>query len=156
MPHTELIGTDGPLLVFLPGITGTTRYWRGRVAHLATANRLLLVDPLGFGRSPRPEVGYDMESHVAALHQVLSGRGPFTLVGHSFGAMTAVAYAARHPEQVERLAAPLAGVQALAAGRPSWEVRVRPGVGHHPLLEAPEWALAPLTPSPAPAAAGGN
>lgn len=44
-----------------------------------------------------------MNRRVDALRGVLECRGPFTLVGHSFGAMAAVAYAARYPGEVERL-----------------------------------------------------
>lgn len=41
---------------------------------------------------------------MAELHRLLAGRGSVTLVGHSFGAIAAVAYAARHPERVDALA----------------------------------------------------
>lgn len=97
------LGTSGPLLVFLPGLGGTTRYWESRVAPLAGGHRLLLVDLLGFGRSPKPWRRYTVERHVAALRQVLAGRGPLTLVGHSFGAVAALAYAARHPADISGL-----------------------------------------------------
>jgi len=101
--YHKALGTSGPLLVFLPGVGGTTRYWESRVAPLAEGNRLLLVDLLGYGRSPKPWTRYTVDRHVAALHQVLDGRGPFTLVGHSFGAIAALAYAARHPAEVAGL-----------------------------------------------------
>lgn len=99
----ERLGESGPLLVFLHGVGGTTRYWHSRVAPLAGAHRLLLVDLLGFGGSPKPWERYTVERHVEALHPILEGQGPLTLVGHSFGAVAAVAYAARHPREVERL-----------------------------------------------------
>lgn len=96
-------GVDGPALVFLPGMGGTTRYWQGRVAALEKDHRVLLVDPLGFGQSPKPWAHYTAVHHVDALHHTLSPRAPFTLIGHSMGAVLSVAYAARYPEQVERL-----------------------------------------------------
>ena len=99
----EDLGNGPERLVFLHGVGGTTRYWRARVLALAVDQRLTLVDLLGFGRSPKPFVRYTVERHVAALHEVLGPRAPFTIVGHSFGAIAAVAYAARHPDQVERL-----------------------------------------------------
>jgi pimeloyl-ACP methyl ester carboxylesterase len=61
------------------------------------------VDPLGFGDSPKPWTRYTIDRHVEALHEVLASYGSFTLVGHSMGTLLSVAYAARHPEQVERL-----------------------------------------------------
>ena len=97
------LGTNGPLLVFLPGIGATTRYWEFVVGALSARMRLLLVDLLGFGRSPKPWTTYSVERHVKELHRVLADQRAFTLVGHSLGARLAVAYAARYPEQVERL-----------------------------------------------------
>jgi len=101
--HHEVHGQRGPTLVFLPGVGGTTRYWASRVASLADGHRLLLIDLLGFGQSPKPWTTDSIERHGAELQRVLADRGPVTLVGHSFGALAAVAYAARHPEQVRAL-----------------------------------------------------
>lgn len=101
--HCDELGTSGPTLVFLPGLGGTTRYWRNRVEDLATTHRVVLVDLLGFGRSPRPWTRYTIDRHLEALRPVLAERAPFALVGHSLGAVLSVAYAARWPDEVERL-----------------------------------------------------
>ena len=101
--HVVERGARGPTLVFLPGVGGTTRYWDSRVSPLASDYRLLLVDPLGFGRSPKPRATYSIERHVRELRRVLAGRGRVTLVGHSFGALLALAYAASYPEAVDGL-----------------------------------------------------
>lgn len=106
------LGDSGPLLVFLPGLSATTRYWQSRVAPLAQAHRLLVVDLLGFGKSPKPWVTYTIARHVSALYGTLAQNGPLTLVGHSFGAVAAVAFAAAHPDKVERLV--LIGMPAFA------------------------------------------
>ncbi|GMQ93828.1 MAG: hypothetical protein BMS9Abin12_1308 [Acidimicrobiia bacterium] len=89
--------------VFLHGLGGTHRYWTA-----ADGARLLppgseVVDLFGFGRSPRPLTRYTLEKHLSALETVLADRAPFVLVGHSLGAALAVAYAARHPTEIERL-----------------------------------------------------
>ena len=100
------LGAAGPLVAFLPGIGATSRYWEWVVGPLAAGARLLLVDPLGFGRSPKPWITYSVDRHLVELHRVLApaaARAPLTLVGHSLGARLAVAYAARYPEHVERL-----------------------------------------------------
>lgn len=97
------LGDTGPLLVFLPGIGATTRYWELVVAPLADRHRLALVDLLGFGRSPKPWTTYSVDRHLAELERIitpLAAAEPVTLVGHSLGARLAVAYAARHPLQV--------------------------------------------------------
>ncbi|MDQ6925109.1 MAG: alpha/beta hydrolase, partial [Candidatus Eremiobacteraeota bacterium] len=96
----------GPTVAFLPGIGATTRYWALIVAPLASAARLLLIDLLGFGRSPKPWTTYTVDRHLDALHAVIGPAAvgaPLTLVGHSFGARLAIAYAARYPAEVERL-----------------------------------------------------
>ncbi|MES2521915.1 MAG: alpha/beta hydrolase [Gemmatimonadota bacterium] len=100
------LGDTGPMLVFLPGIGATTRYWELVVAPLSERYRLALVDLLGFGRSPKPWATYSVDRHLAELERViapLAAGGPVTLVGHSLGARLAVAYAARHPGQVRGL-----------------------------------------------------
>lgn len=97
------LGTAGPLLAFLPGLALTTRYWEHRVAPLASAHQLLLLDLLGFGQSPKPWTRYTVDRHVGALQDTLGDAGPLTLVGHSVGAMLAMAYAARNPAQVTGL-----------------------------------------------------
>jgi pimeloyl-ACP methyl ester carboxylesterase len=96
-------GVDGSTLVFLPGMGGTTRYWQGRLTALEKQHHVLLVDSLGFGQSPKPPTQYTVERHLDALHQTLSPYAPFTLIGHSMGAVLSVAYAAHYPEQVDRL-----------------------------------------------------
>jgi pimeloyl-ACP methyl ester carboxylesterase len=59
-------------------------------------------DLLGFGRSPAPpEATYDVTCHLAALTPLLTG--PTVVVGHSAGAILAVALARSHPEQIRGL-----------------------------------------------------
>ena len=94
---------NGLTLVFISGLSGTTRYWQGRLGVLEKNYRILRVDPLGFGDSPKPWSRYTADRHVDALHQTLKIEKRFVLIGHSMGTLLSIAYAARHPEQVERL-----------------------------------------------------
>lgn len=64
-------------------------------AQLGTATSTRLADPRGYGRDR------DV-ADVEALRVVLR-LDRMTLLGHSYGATVAVAYAAAHPEHVERL-----------------------------------------------------
>lgn len=91
-------------MVFLPGLAASTRYWESRIAPLADDHRVVLVDLLGFGQSPKPWATYSVERQVAELHRVLAAVGSFTLVGHSVGALLAIAYAAKYPREVTGLA----------------------------------------------------
>ncbi len=101
--YAEVAGAGEEMLVFLAGLGGTTRYWSPRIAPLAGKYRIVLVDLLGFGESPKPWTRYSVDRHVAALHDTLASLGPFTLIGHSLGALLTVAYAARFPQQVKNM-----------------------------------------------------
>ena len=101
--HLIKTGTEGPTLVFIPGLSGTTRYWQGRLGALEKKYRILLIDPLGFGDSPKPWSRYTVDRHVDALYQTLKNEKRFVLLGHSMGTLLSIAYAARHTEQVEKL-----------------------------------------------------
>ncbi len=62
-----------------------------------------MVDLLGFGDSPKPWCRYTVDRHLDAVHTALAEYGQVTLVGHSMGAVLAIAYAARYPHLVRRL-----------------------------------------------------
>lgn len=100
---TEEVGGGDPAVVCLPGLGGTTRYWRSRLEPLTRSHRLVLIDLLGFGQSPKPWRRYTVDRHIGALRDILRARDPFVLVGHSMGAALALVYAARYPQQVRGL-----------------------------------------------------
>lgn len=101
--HVECYGEGEKTIVFVPGLGGTTRYWLRSIGPLTANHRVVLVDLLGFGASPKPWTRYSVDRHVAELHHALRSLGPITLVGHSLGALLAVAYAARFRGQVTNL-----------------------------------------------------
>tara|TARA_R110002049_G_scaffold58143_15_gene158545 strand:+ start:6123 stop:6983 length:861 start_codon:yes stop_codon:yes gene_type:complete len=103
--YTEIRGDGDETLVFIAGLGGTTRYWASRLSPIENRYRVVLIDLLGFGQSPKPWAQYSVERHVDALHKVLNDLGPITLVGHSLGALVTVAYAARFPAQVNNIVA---------------------------------------------------
>ncbi|MGZ4810114.1 MAG: alpha/beta fold hydrolase [Thermoanaerobaculia bacterium] len=97
---------DGPPIVFLAGLQGSTRYWHGTFDSLAATNRLIAVDEFGFGRSPWPLYEPTLEDHLAWLRRTLEAQGAtkhVTIVAHSFGAILAAYYAARYPDDVDRI-----------------------------------------------------
>lgn len=103
MLYYETLGDASETIVFLHGIGGTTRYWKTRVLPLASSYRLILIDLLGYGRSAKPWTKYTVDRHVDEIYQVLQEQSSLTIVGHSFGAIIALAFAARHPKRVKRL-----------------------------------------------------
>lgn len=99
---------EGDVFVMLHGIENDGSFWNPVGAALATANRAISLDLLGFGQSPRPlDIPYTAENQVDSvadtLDALLGEERRFTLVGHSLGALIAASYAKRYPEQVTRL-----------------------------------------------------
>jgi len=100
--HAEGRGDGEPAAVFLHGLAASGRYWSGVAEGLAESDRhLQRVDLLGFGRSPWPELAYTVNDHLAALDDWRASAGlagtPLVLVGHSLGALLALAWAGRAP-----------------------------------------------------------
>src|SRR5262245_41902412 len=98
---------DARPLVFLHGITGSRRYFEGRVMHLSQRYRLIIPDLLGFGLSPKPPVDYTVPRFAGSVRRLLEQEGlagrPHTLVGHSLGALVAIQYCIDHPQDVDAL-----------------------------------------------------
>ena len=98
---------SGPVLVCHPGGPGFSSRYFGDLAGLASRFTLALLNPRGTGGSDRPDDprAYATEDYVADLDQLRSHLGleRMLLLGHSHGGVVAQAYAARHPERVERL-----------------------------------------------------
>ncbi len=132
--HVEAFGnTDAPVLVVLHGGPGADyRYLLGLSA-LSDHYRVVFYDQLGSGLSERvPASQITVDSFVADLDAVIqhfSPKRPVHIVGHSWGAMLASAYAGAHPDKVDRmvLAEPgfldadtMAGLP--AGGWPGWHV----------------------------------
>ena len=102
--HVETLGTRGaPAVLFLHGMAGSGASWQPAFHPLSDQFELHFVDLLGFGASPKPEIEYSLDQHLAALHEVARrSPGPVSIVGHSMGALLGLAYCARHPEKVQR------------------------------------------------------
>jgi pimeloyl-ACP methyl ester carboxylesterase len=107
--HVQRLGTGGPPVVFLHGLVmDNLSSWYFTVANpVATFANVLLYDLRGHGRSERPESGYHLDQMVADLSGILDvtglGERPVTLVGNSYGALLALAFAVAHPRSVEAL-----------------------------------------------------
>jgi len=112
----EVIGNGRPALM-LPGGPGfASAYMRGTALLFADVLQSHLIDPYGSGGSTAPAdpSEYSAEGHARFYEGVRAafGLGSITVFGNSFGATTALTYAALYPEAVERCIA----VAALAVG----------------------------------------
>ena len=98
---------SGPLLVCHGGGPGFSSLYLGELAGLGDELELVLLDPRGTGDSTKPSDSraYAIEDYVSDLEELREHLGleRMQLFGHSHGGIVAMAYAARHPERVERL-----------------------------------------------------
>lgn len=138
-------GLDKPVLVFIHGWAGSTRYWRGTAEAFAEQFDCLLYDLRGFGQSrlPRPvpaeveALGYELESYAEDLLLLLDQLGlkRVSLNAHSTGASIAVLFLARHPERVERAVLTCHGV---FASNPL-AFKAFHQIGRYVVLFRPDW-----------------
>lgn len=104
--HCEVLGRpDSPAVLFLHGLAGSGASWGEPFRDLADEFRVVIVDLLGFGQSPKPVVEYSITDHLLALRQVLASHNITRthIVGHSLGALLGLAFCARFPEETGRL-----------------------------------------------------
>ena len=98
------VGGDGPPLVLVHGLAGSTRWWRPVLPALARRHAVHLVDLPGFGAmrgGPRVALRDAPGWLVAWLHEL--DLAPAALVGHSMGAAVVLRAAALAPERAPRL-----------------------------------------------------
>ncbi|WP_339840989.1 alpha/beta hydrolase [uncultured Maribacter sp.] len=98
----EVMGSGERKIVLIHGLAGSKNYWRRDLEKISGTYRLLLVDLLGFGDSPKPQSEYTLQIQLAALENIISKegfhRGESLIVGHSLGAVLSLALFAKHPD----------------------------------------------------------
>lgn len=95
---------SGPTLVCHPGGPGFSSLYLANLGGLDEALELVLLDPRGTGGSD-PAADYQIDDYADDLEELRAHLGleQMQLLGHSHGGVAATAYAAKHPERVERL-----------------------------------------------------
>jgi pimeloyl-ACP methyl ester carboxylesterase len=96
---------QGPTLVLLHGLGSMIDDFvlSGLFARAAERHRVIAIDRPGYGRSTRPGRLWTPQKQAVLIHRALRGLDVYcpVLLGHSFGATVALAYALQYP--VERL-----------------------------------------------------
>jgi proline iminopeptidase len=107
---------EKPVIVFVHGWGGSSRYWESTAKALSDTFDCLLYDLRGFGRSKLPqepiELLYQMEDYaedLAAMLDVLELSRVY-INAHSMGASSAVLFLNRYPERVERAILTCSGI----------------------------------------------
>jgi pimeloyl-ACP methyl ester carboxylesterase len=129
-----VVGGDGPAIVLLHGFPQSWREWRLIMLPLLRRGYTIVAPDLrGFGESDRPLSGYDVGTVSDDVRNMVRqiGHPRVSLVGHDLGASVAYAWAAAHPDEVERLVLmeafpaglePRMATAPLLRGKPLWHL----------------------------------
>lgn len=106
--HARSHGAGRQTIVLLHGYLADSAYWKPILPALSQRFRVITLDLLGFGASPKPRdaATYTLKNHAEAVHATLDTldiADPITLVGHSMGAIVAAEFARRYPSRVKAL-----------------------------------------------------
>jgi pimeloyl-ACP methyl ester carboxylesterase len=101
-----LISGKGEPIVLLHGYAQTSHMWRPLIPELAKTHTVIAPDLRGFGKSSKPDGGYDKKTMAQDIHALAASLGytRIGIVGHDIGLMVAYAYAAQYPSEVDRIA----------------------------------------------------
>ncbi len=97
--HYTRTGGAKPALLALHGFSDDGLCWSPIAQALEADFDVIMLDARGHGRSDDPETGYGYDAHAADVAGAIEALGlikPIVL-GHSMGAVTALALAATHP-----------------------------------------------------------
>ena len=98
-------GGQGPVLLLLHGIAGSSRSWIPAMQLLQRDYTVLAPDFLGHGESAKPLGDYSLGNHASTMRDFLNllGIDRATVVGQSFGGGVAMQFTYQFPERCERL-----------------------------------------------------
>jgi pimeloyl-ACP methyl ester carboxylesterase len=98
--NVEEEGSDGPVVAFLHGVSGSAATYGWLPPEISEGRRILRIDLRGHGASDHAPGTYTLERYGADVVEILRqvGGGPAVLVGHSLGGSTAWWVAQHHPE----------------------------------------------------------
>ena len=105
--HTQTLGSGQPVVMIHGMFFGNLAAWYFHTApELAKHHEVFMYDTRGHGKSTRPETGYDLATMTSDLNALVESYGntPLDIVGHSYGALTALRFALDQPQRVRRLA----------------------------------------------------
>ena len=98
-------GGEGPVLLLIHGITGTSEQWNDAFPLLAEHYTVVAPDLLGHGESAKPRGDYSLGAYAVMIRDLMIALGHHraTVVGHSLGGGIALQFAYEYPVFTERL-----------------------------------------------------
>jgi pimeloyl-ACP methyl ester carboxylesterase len=101
----RVAGDQGPVLLLIHGITGSSAHWEPIMPLLAERFTVIAPDLLGHGESAKPRGDYSLGAYATGARDLLIALGHrrATVVGHSLGGGIAMQFAYQFPERTDRL-----------------------------------------------------
>ena len=101
----KIFGDEPATLIFIHGVGMCGEIWQPQVEYFSKDYRVITYDFLGHGKSVLKKDKLTLEDYVTQLYNLVNEIGVtnFSLIGHSMGAIIAVAYALRYPKKVDTL-----------------------------------------------------
>jgi pimeloyl-ACP methyl ester carboxylesterase len=98
-------GGDGPVLLLLHGIAGSSQTWIPAMELLSEEYTVVAPDFVGHGHSDKPSGDYSLGNFANWMRDLLTvlGIDRATVVGQSFGGGVAMQFAYQFPDRCERL-----------------------------------------------------
>lgn len=118
-------GGTGTPIILLHGLASTVHIWDLVALHLMAQGRVIALDQRGHGLSSQPPSGYDFVTLGEDLVRFVDALGiqePFFLVGHSWGAYVALAFAHSRGEMLRGAVLVDGGVMDLKTQSSTWEI----------------------------------
>jgi pimeloyl-ACP methyl ester carboxylesterase len=102
--HYEVLGRGKPIF-FLHGWVGSWRYWIPTMQAASSLYRAYALDFWGFGDTAKQPDRYTLDEQVRLIGSFMDALGivKMPLVGHGLGAVVALEFTLRFPDQVDRL-----------------------------------------------------
>jgi pimeloyl-ACP methyl ester carboxylesterase len=96
---------QGPALVLVHGLGGSSDVWSNDIGILAKTYRVIAPDLPGYGKSDRPRADYSIDYHAAMLKEFIDalGESKVAIAGHSMGGWIAAVFTLNNPEKVSHL-----------------------------------------------------
>jgi len=93
---------SGDAMMFWPSLLMTGDMWAAQARQFGTGNRVILVDPPGFGESQKLTAPFTFDDCARCIIDILDGLGVQRthFVGNSWGGMIGGTFAATYPDRV--------------------------------------------------------
>lgn len=106
--YLDCAGSGSPTLMVVPGLDSGVDDWQDELGRLRELTRTCVYDRPGIGNSPARTGSTDVDAgqhadELSALMAASGERGPFVVLGHSYGGLVARAFVREHRGQVAGL-----------------------------------------------------